>query len=222
MRRPKKYRKRRIPWFFVLLGILVAAIVGGIAYYERQQSSYNFPFPCLGSESLTFHIHPYLRIVINGQNITIPAAVGIINPQYQNGIAAGGTCFEPMHTHDASGIIHIESPGNTSYTLSEFFQIWNDTYHSITLGGVIHPIVFSQTDVLGFRVDSTHRIVLLVDGQPSSEYQSLVLNTLDYCSNAIGRVPPCYPTAGGDPAYEGITYPYGTGHTIVIEYLSTA
>jgi hypothetical protein len=222
MRRPRKYQRRRIPWFVILLGIFVAVIVGGIAFYESQQAAYNFPFPCLGSEALTFHIHPYLRIVINGQNITIPAAIGIEQPQYQSGIAAGGTCFEPMHTHDASGIIHIESPGNTNYTLSEFFQIWNDTYHSITFGGVNHPIVFSQTDILGFKADSTHRIVLLVDGQPSSEYQSLLLNTLDYCSNANGSVPPCYPTAGGTPAYEGIAYPYGTGHTMVIEYLSTA
>ena len=101
MRRPKKYRRRRIPWFLILLGIFVAVIVGGIAFYESQQASYHFPFRCLGSESLTFHIHPYLRIVINGQNITIPAAIGIVNPQTQNGIAAGGTCFEPMHTHDA-------------------------------------------------------------------------------------------------------------------------
>ncbi len=192
MRRPKKYRRRRIPWFVILLGIFVAVIVGGIAFYKNQQAGYNFPFPCL-SEVANYHIHPYLRIVINGENITIPAAIGIVNPQYQNGIAVGGTCFEPLHTHDATGIIHVES-----------------------------PVVFSNTDILGFRADSTHRIVLLVDGQPSSEYQSLVLNTLDYCRSTGRNVPPCYPTAGGDPAYGGIAYPYGTEHTIVIEYLSTA
>src|SRR5256712_5766984 len=225
MRRRKKYRKRRIPWFFILLGIFVAAIAGGIAYYENQLAGNPFPFNCLGGESTTFHIHPYLRIVINGQDVTIPAAIGIVNPQTQNGIAGGGTCFEPMHTHDASGIIHIESPGNTNYTLSEFFQIWNDTdhfHHSVMINGVSHPIVFSSTDILGFRADSNHRIVLLVDGQPSSEYQSLVLSKLDYCSSAGQSIPPCYPTAGGDPAYGGIAYPYGTGHTIVIEHLSTS
>src|SRR2546422_9991643 len=144
MRRPKKYRRRWMPWFVILLGIFVAVIVGGVAFYESQQAGYHFPFRCLGSESLTFHIHPYLRIVINGQNVTIPAAVGIVNPQYQNGIARGGTCFEPLHTHDATGIIHVESAGNTKYTLSEFFQIWNYTYHSITLVGVNHHVVLSN------------------------------------------------------------------------------
>ena len=232
MRRPKKYRRRRIPWFLILLGIFVAVIVGGIAYYEIQQAGNPFPFPCLGSESLTFHIHPYLRIVINGQNITIPAAIGIVNPQTQNGIAAGGTCFEPMHTHDASGIIHIESPGNANYTLSNFFQIWNDTDHlghHIMINGVSHPIVFNKTDILGFKADGTHKIVLLVNGQVSSAYESLILDVLDYCSNSRGQTPPCSPTAGGpagsgagDPAWDGVAYPYGTGHTIVIEYLSTA
>jgi len=45
MRRPRKYRKRRIPWFVILLGVFVAVIVGGIAYYEGQQAGYGFPFP---------------------------------------------------------------------------------------------------------------------------------------------------------------------------------
>src|SRR5207245_10165469 len=210
MRRPKKYRRRRIPWLVILLGIFVAVIVGGIAFYENQQAGYNFPFPCL-SEVANYHVHPYLRIVINGQNITIPAAIGIVNPQTQNGIAAGGTCFEPMHTHDASGIIHIESPGNANYTLSNFFQVWNDTDHlgqHSMINGVSHPIVFNETDILGFKADGTHKIVLLVNGQVSSAYESLILDVLDYCSNSRGQIPPCYPTAGGagggDPAWDAV------------------
>lgn len=62
--------------------------------------------------------------------------------------------------------------------------------------------------------------MLLVDGKPSTAFGSLVLNQLDYCS-AASTGPPCYPTAVGDPYYNGQPYPYGTGHTIVIEYEST-
>jgi len=225
MRRPRKYKKRRIPWFIILLGIFVAVIVGGVAFYESQQANTNFPYPCLGSEPTTIHIHPYLRIEINGQNITVPAAIGIYKPVFSNGFAGGGpnSCFEPLHTHDSSGIIHVEWSSNKNFTLSDIFKIWNATdhlSHSVTINGVSHPIVFNATDILGFRADSTHRIVLLVDGQPSSEYQSLVLNTLDYCS-AAPPYPQCSPTAVGDPVYGGITYPYGTGHTILIEYINT-
>src|SRR2546427_2032541 len=141
MRRPKKYRRRRIPWFVILLGIFVAVIVGGIAFYVNQQGSYHFPFSCLPTEPATFHIHPYLRIVINGQDITIPAAIGINNPGGAN------SCFEPVHTHDTSGIIHVESLTSVNYTLSDFFTIWNDTNHlnhSIMINGLSRPIIFNE------------------------------------------------------------------------------
>jgi len=174
-----------------------------------------FPFPCL-AESTATHVHPWLRIVINGQNVTIPSAIGIKNP------SSSGSCFEPLHTHDASGIIHIESATNTPSTLGDFFQVWKATYGSVMIGGSPHPIVFNPTDILGFKADSTHRIVVLVDGKPSTTYASLLLNALDYC-NASATGPPCYPTAVGNPYYSnGQSYPFGSGHTIVIEYEASA
>jgi hypothetical protein len=158
--------------------------------------------------------------VINGANVTVPAGIGIVDSQIYNGVAYGGTCFEPMHTHDSSGIIHIESPTNINYTLGEFFQIWSATYHYITIDGKKQPIVFNSTNIFGYKVDSTHKLLLIVDGKPSNKFQNLVLNSLDYCSSTMNR-PPCYPTAVGDPLYGGESYPYGTGHTIVIEYSGT-
>ena len=191
----------------VLLVLMVAVAVGlGYLTYSYESGSISgFPLPC--SSSVNMHVHPYLRIVISGQNVTIPADVGV-----------SSSCLEPVHTHDASGILHVEAPDpSTDYTLGNFFQIWSSTYHTVTIDGTQHPIVFNSTDILGFKADATHKVVLLVDGKPSSEYNFLVLNTLDYCSAATTG-PPCSPTAVGDPAYGGQQYPYGTGHTIVIEY----
>jgi len=182
-----------------------------------------FPFPCL-AESTAIHIHPWLRIVINGQNVTIPAAVGIENPSFETAggykVAVSGSCFEPLHTHDSSGIIHIESGTNSPFTLGDFFRVWQATYGTVAIDGSAHPIVFNPTDILGFKADATHEIVVLVDGKPSTQFSSLVLNQLDYC-DASSTGPPCYPTAGGNPYYNGQTYPYGTENTIVIEYVTT-
>jgi hypothetical protein len=194
--------------------MIVATVVGvGYLVYSLEAPPPGLPFPCAGSEGTVLHIHPYLRIAINKENVTIPADIGILS---------SGTCFEPVHTHDASGIIHVESAGtSTQYTLAEFFQIWSATYHSVTIGGVQHQIAFNSTDILGFNADATHKVVLFVDGKPSSEYGSLVLNPLDYCS-AGTTGPPCSPTAVGTPYYGGQAYPFGTGHTIVIEYAGTS
>jgi len=199
----------------IVLVVIIAAGIGGIYLVSSNgfgSTASSFPFPCLASEGTAIHIHPYLRIMINAQSVAVPANVGIGN---------SGTCFEPMHTHDTSGIIHIESSSTSAqYTLEQFFQIWNASYHTVTVNRTQHPIVFNSTDILGFRADASHKIVLLVDGKPSSDYGFLVLNSLAYCS-AAPPIPPCYPTAVSDPYYGGQPYSSGTGHTIVVEYTTS-
>ncbi len=206
-------RKRRRT---LVLGIALILVVGGGfgVYGIYNATNYptapfgSLPFPCANATVL--HVHPYLSIVIDGSDVAIPADIGIIN---------GGGCLEPVHTHDASGIIHIEAPNTgTAYTLGQFFQIWKGTYGSVSINGVNHPIEFNSTDILGFKADQGHQVILLVDGKPSSAWGTLVLNQLDYCS-ASSTGPPCG-TGGGDPYFNGQPYPYGTGHTIVVEYQS--
>ncbi|MDV3277882.1 MAG: hypothetical protein LYZ69_05385 [Nitrososphaerales archaeon] len=192
--------------------LVVGSGLGAYGLYNFQShpsAPYgSFPYPCnVETNGLAIHLHPWIRIVIDGQNVTIPANVGLVNG-----------CEEPIHTHDASGIIHVESPdASGQYTLGGFFSAWKATYGTISINGASHPIVFNSTDILGFSADSTHKVVLLVDGKPSTDYGSLVLNSLDYCSAATTG-PPCYPTGLGNPYWNGQQYPYGVGHTIVIEY----
>ena len=33
-----------------------------------------------------------------------------------------------MHTHDDTGVIHIESPEDRNFTIGEFFDIWGQTF----------------------------------------------------------------------------------------------
>ena len=37
---------------------------------------------------------------------------------------ASGVLFSPIHTHDTSGIIHVESPTVRPFTLGELFDVW--------------------------------------------------------------------------------------------------
>lgn len=80
--------------------------------------------PLLGAEGTAQHIHAHLDIFINGQPVTVPANIGIYNG------------LTPVHTHDTSGIIHIESPDvNATYTLGQFFDIWGVKLTSTSIGG---------------------------------------------------------------------------------------
>lgn len=105
---------------------------------------------CTSDALTTFHIHPRLTILINGKNYVVPANIG-----------AGLTCLRPIHTHDDSGTIHVESPTQKDFTLGDFFAIWAQP--------------FSKDQILNYKSDSSHGIVMTVDGQPNSEYGNLIL-----------------------------------------------
>ena len=102
-------------------GILVA-IIGGIGVYSAIAPHAPFPLTvdgiqCNAFEQLLFHIHAHLDIIINGQNFLVPAQIGITDK-----------CFYWLHTHDETGVIHIESPVSRDFTLGQFFDIWNKKF----------------------------------------------------------------------------------------------
>jgi hypothetical protein len=222
----KRQRQRRTIATFIIVAILIS-IIGGVVYaISRSSSAPPFPFPCL-AENVTLHVHPWLRIWIenspgNNVSVIIPTAVGILDPQITNGRAGGGSCFEPLHTHDSTGIIHVESAHITdTFSLGDFFKVWAATpgYGSVNVPGFgLRTVVFNSSDIFGFRPDQTHTLSLLVDGTNSTAYDALQIVPLDYCSAALAGQLPCSSTAGGDPSWGGGSYPYGTGHTIVIYY----
>ncbi len=84
--------------------------------------------PCGTSEQLAFHIHARLTIFVDGRQRSVPAGVGIGDPQAQQTgkgvLVAGGSCIAWLHTHAADGIVHVESPVVRGFTLGNFFDVW--------------------------------------------------------------------------------------------------
>lgn len=227
----RKQRQRRTIISVAVVAILIGTIGYGVYALTQSKGGGNFPFTCLGTELTTVHVHPWLQIFIDTGNgnvsVAIPAAIGILDPQFQTSggvqVATGGSCFEPMHTHDASGIIHVEAGSITNqYTLDAFFTIWRVTYPGgVNVNGVTSPIIFNSTDILGFKTGQGHTLSLLIDKgqstyQNSTVYGSLDLTHYDYCDAQLTG-PPCSPTATGDPQYPG-GYSYNTRHTVEIVY----
>jgi len=76
-------------------------------------------------EGTVVHIHQHLDLYVDGRKVTVPAGIGI-DP------AVG---YAPLHTHDTSGVVHVESPTVRSYTLGEFFAVWGLRFTPSCLGG---------------------------------------------------------------------------------------
>jgi hypothetical protein len=81
------------------------------------------------------HVHSHLDVFVDGKPILVPAGIGINtkDPEVQffadvgsyGGIdVCGQPCISPLHTHDASGILHTESSDPQPHTLGQFFTEW--------------------------------------------------------------------------------------------------
>lgn len=113
--------------------------------------------PALSAEGTVLHIHQHIDVLIDGKAVAVPADIGI-------NTAAG--FLSEIHTHDATGIIHVESPSNTTFRLGQFFDIWGVRFDSHCVGGECDGngrtlAVF----VNGHRVDGDPRAIILVEQQ---------------------------------------------------------
>ena len=82
--------------------------------------------PKLQTEGVALHTHQHLDIFINGQQVAVSSGVGINEKQ---------KFLSPIHTHDNTGIIHVESPTIQSFYLGQFFDIWGLRFSSSCIGG---------------------------------------------------------------------------------------
>jgi len=83
--------------------------------------------PMLGSEGSAEHIHAHLDVLVDGQPVPVPANLGVDTRR--------GT-MSPLHTHDGSGVIHVESPVKRQFSLGEVFTVWQVSLSSDNVGAL--------------------------------------------------------------------------------------
>lgn len=108
----------------------VPHLQGGPAPWNSGSATLVDRLPAAGLHELTMegavvHIHQHLDLFVNGKKTPVPALIGI-DP------TAG--FFTEIHTHDATGLIHVESPTKTRFTLGQLFCEWGVKLTSRCLG----------------------------------------------------------------------------------------
>lgn len=134
---------------FLVGGAVLVAVVALLSWSklfgEKPLAFWNdTDIACLpnGHTNIALHFHPELVISVDGTKEQIPANIGSIS-----------ACMAEVHTHDATGKIHIEAVrAGRTYTLNDFFRVW------------------------GRDIERTgYTVVMTVDGQPNQESGNLVL-----------------------------------------------
>ena len=190
----------KIPWLIGGAVAIIAAAVVAILVVGRTPTATNAGAPQIDSnpallastagqahgepvdgieagsmEQALFHIHAHLAIYVHGQQKFVPYGIGIVPPyRLQNTASgpfvAGGSKFYWLHTHDETGIIHIESPQQRTFTLGDLFDIWHQPLsptqvgpatgqiavlvNNYPVGGDPRAIPLAAHDVIQFNVDT--------------------------------------------------------------------
>jgi sulfur carrier protein ThiS len=114
------------------------------------------------SNKMILHNHATLNVTYNGQTQLVPQNMGIAEDPLLYGDHSldkyGMEGMSPLHTHDASGTIHVESNTNRDFRLGEFLDIWKGL------------------DINDKTVQAT------VNGNPVSEFRNIILNDGDSIS----------------------------------------
>jgi hypothetical protein len=122
----------------VALGLVAAALVSVLSGTATAAPDID-GVQCNTTMQLAYHIHAHLTIYDAGRPVTVPEGVGI-NQR--------GACYYWLHTHDTSGVIHVESPVEQQYPLRNFLDIWGQAVnktsflsHRITAGHTVRAYV---------------------------------------------------------------------------------
>src|SRR3954468_20271972 len=94
---------------------------------ELQQRLGALGLAALPAEGTVVHIHQHLDLFVDGKRVTVPAAIGI---------DAGQQFIAALHTHDPSGVMHVESPEPKTFTLGQFFGVWGVPLSATQIGGL--------------------------------------------------------------------------------------
>lgn len=121
--------------------------------------------PMLGTEGSALHIHAHLDVIANGTPVQVPADIGI---------DAARQKISPLHTHDATGVIHVESPTKSAtFTLGQLFNEWDVSLSADHLGGL--------------TTDGTHQLKVYVNGKvQNGDPANVVLSAHDEIAIVYG------------------------------------
>ena len=113
----------------LLLGIVALLVSCGVetpANSPPSASAATGTVPCGPTELFVRHDHAHLTLIFRGQLRDLPARVGI---------TATTICW--LHTHDSTGIIHIEAGDRRALTLGDFFWVWAQPLRTDAVDGEI-------------------------------------------------------------------------------------
>lgn len=124
-------------------------------------------FPPLGGEQ--YHVHSVLEVYVDGKKEPVPNNIGVDQAtQY----------ISPVHTHDDTGVVHVEAETKFTPTLEDIFTVWG--------------VKFDDTQIGKYKAGGGNEIEAYVNGKKVS-------NPASYKIKADDRIVVSYGKPGSAP-----------------------
>ncbi len=175
--------------------VVISAIMAASAFlYVNSPSTASGAFSAVGENQsadntrigcTVIHWHPRMKIVIENNQERIPANVGITIGNVVDTQLSGGS-FSPIHTHDKSGVLHMENNcierKPETLSIGYFFTVWGKTFNStcimqhcnenrkivsMTVNGI------ANSDFQAYQLRDGDEIVITYDAPVPSEKTTL-------------------------------------------------
>lgn len=117
--------------------------------------------PAAGSDK--FHIHALLNISVDGLPVAVPANIGV---------DAAHHLESTLHTHDQTGVIHMETPHPFAYTLGDLFAVWG--------------VRFAQGELGALRAHGDQQLHVYVNGRSVDDPANYVMRNRDNIAVGFG------------------------------------
>jgi hypothetical protein len=174
----KRKRRQRTVATFAIVGVLIAIVVVAVVLFPRTTNAVLLPdylSHCVYGS--VYHSHPNLTITINGANFPSPLAPGTFD----------SGCPQPIHTHDATGVLHIETDVSRDYTLGDWFLLWGHWANNPTTA------IFNSTQIFDHKapVGGPHTLTMTVNGNADTSFNKHVFPHNAAPSSALCVIQPC-------------------------------
>ncbi|GCE21051.1 hypothetical protein [Dictyobacter kobayashii] len=119
-------RRRPVFGLLAMLAVLGVGLFATYSYISARHSEIDYSdinTSCTSLSKVVTHIHLHISIYVDDHPVVIPKNTGIATKQ-------GHTCYYWLHTHDTSGVLHVESPTSHTFQLGDFLRIWQQRFHS--------------------------------------------------------------------------------------------
>lgn len=138
----------------IIIPIAVGLAVAMVGLFLMSGSSLN-------ANQMVQHNHVTLNVTVDGQPAVVPAHIGMVQVgKGEDPLLYGDHTLDkygmegmsPLHTHDASGLIHVESNTMRNFTLGEFLDLWQ----GLNINGKAAAATVDGKPVSDFRSNLIH------------------------------------------------------------------